>query len=203
MSNLYQLTEDYLALMDMFDDAETDEQVLLDTLEGIFGEIEIKVENCVKIIKNLQADAAGANEEAQRLSARVKAYEKRADLLKRYVLANMKAANIQKIKTSLFTVSIAKNGGKQPLVITGSIDDIPGRYLIPQDPLPNNEAISRSNGHILNQGVNILESGKKINITPYRSGQLLELAGDLAKRMTASKYGYLTYDENRDRDRHA
>ena len=34
-----------------------------------------------------------------------------------------------------------------------------------------------------------------MNITPYRSGQLLELAGDLAKRMTASKYGYLTYDE--------
>lgn len=143
MSNLYQLTEDYLALMDMFDDAETDEQVLLDTLEGIFGEIEIKVENCVKIIKNLQADAAGANEEAQRLSARAKAYEKRADLLKRYVLASMKAANIQKIKTPLFTVSIDKNGGKQPLVMTGSIDDIPGRYLIPQDPLPNNEAIRK------------------------------------------------------------
>lgn len=40
-----------------------------------------------------------------------------------------------------------------------------------------------------------MESGKKINITPYRSGQLLELAGDLAKRMTASEYGYLTYDE--------
>ena len=111
MSNLYQLTEDYLALMDMFDNAETDEQVLLDTLEGIFGEIEIKVENCVKIIKNLQADAAGANEEAQRLSARVKAYEKRADLLKRYVLANMKAAISKRSRRRCLQSALLKMAG--------------------------------------------------------------------------------------------
>lgn len=41
--------------------------------------------------------------------------------------------------------------------------------------------------------MSILESDKAI--TPYRAGQLADLAGDLAKRMTTSKYGYLTWDE--------
>lgn len=44
--------------------------------------------------------------------------------------------------------------------------------------------------------MNILESDKKVHeMTPYRAGQLAELAGDLAKRMTTSRYGYLDWDE--------
>lgn len=44
--------------------------------------------------------------------------------------------------------------------------------------------------------MNILESDKKAHeMTPYRAGQLAELAGDLAKRMTTSRYGYLDWDE--------
>lgn len=41
-----------------------------------------------------------------------------------------------------------------------------------------------------------MEYDKKIkNITPHRAGQLMELAADLAKRMTISRYGYLEWNE--------
>lgn len=44
--------------------------------------------------------------------------------------------------------------------------------------------------------MSILESDKTVReMTPYRAGQLAELAGDLAKRMTTSRYGYLDWDE--------
>ena len=57
--------------------------------------------------------------------------------------ANMRAVGKTKFKTALFSFNIQKNGGLQPLVIDGLIDDIPGKFLIPQPPVPNNEAIRK------------------------------------------------------------
>lgn len=56
-------------------------------------------------------------------------------------MANMQAIGKEKFKTSLFSFSIQKNGGKEPLVIDGSIEDIPGKFLVPQPPVVNNDAV--------------------------------------------------------------
>ena len=48
-----------------------------------------------------------------------------------------------KFKTALFSFNIQKNGGLQPLVIDGHLEDIPGKFLIPQPAVPNNEAIRK------------------------------------------------------------
>jgi hypothetical protein len=45
MSTLYELTGEYLALSDMLLDDEVDEQTVLDTLEGVKGEIEIMIDS--------------------------------------------------------------------------------------------------------------------------------------------------------------
>ena len=42
MASLYELTDDYLALLEMAEDPDMDEQALKDTMEGIEGVIEIK-----------------------------------------------------------------------------------------------------------------------------------------------------------------
>lgn len=47
-NTLYELTEQYQAVMDMLCDAEADEQVIFDTLEAIDGEIEEKADNYAK-----------------------------------------------------------------------------------------------------------------------------------------------------------
>lgn len=44
MSNLYELTGEFLELMDMLDDPNVDQETLQDTLESINYEIEIKAE---------------------------------------------------------------------------------------------------------------------------------------------------------------
>lgn len=72
---------------------------------------------------------------------RRKGLEDRQKWLKDNLEANMREIGKTKFKTALFSFNIQKNGGLQPLVIDGVIDDIPGRFLIPQDPVPNNEAI--------------------------------------------------------------
>lgn len=143
MASLYELTEDYENILNMLYDGETDEQVILDTLESIEGDIEDKADNYAKIIKTLMADSEMIKQEEVRLYARRKALENRAGRLKTTLEENMKFIDKTKFKTALFSFNIQKNGGLQPLFITDNVLDIPGKFLIPQPPLPNNEAIRK------------------------------------------------------------
>lgn len=138
---LYELREQYQLLQDMMYDPEVDEQALKDTMEGIWGEIEEKADGYAKIIKGMKADIDALKEEENRLAARRRALEARSKLLKDTLEWNMREMGRTKFKTALFSFNIQKNGGLEPLVIDGLIDDIPGKYLIPQPPVPNNELI--------------------------------------------------------------
>ena len=66
MSNLYQLTNNYETVLNMLYDEEVDEQMILDTLEGIVGEIEDKADGYAKIINELEAKKNARKEEAKR-----------------------------------------------------------------------------------------------------------------------------------------
>lgn len=141
--SLYELTESYQILMDMVYDPEVDEQTVKDTMEGLWGEIEDKADGYAKILAGIKSDIETLKEEEIRLNARRRALETRSQWLKDNLEANMRAIGKTKFKTALFSFNIQKNGGLQPLVIDGLIDDIPGRFLIQQDPIPNNEAIRK------------------------------------------------------------
>ncbi|MDU7710311.1 MAG: siphovirus Gp157 family protein, partial [Clostridium sp.] len=56
MSSIYELTDQWKEVEGMLYDGETDEQIILDTLESIDGEIEQKADNYAKLIKNMEAD---------------------------------------------------------------------------------------------------------------------------------------------------
>lgn len=141
ISELYELSNDYLEVLDMMDDDTWDEQTVMDTLEAVDGEFDYKAESMAKIIKSFQAKSDAVKEEIDRLTARRKSFENKAEFFKAVLFQNMQVIGKKKIKTALFAISIAKNGGKEPLKITGNIEDIPGKYLIPQDPIPNTDAI--------------------------------------------------------------
>jgi hypothetical protein len=139
--NLYELTEQYQILQDMLYDPDVDEQIVRDTMEAILGEIEDKADNYAKIIRKISADIEAIKEEEKRLSARRKSLESHKEWLMNSLEANMRECGKTKFKTALFSFNIQKNGGLEPLVIDGGIEDIPGRFLIQQDPVPSNNAI--------------------------------------------------------------
>lgn len=141
MSNLYQLTDQYQDVLNMLYDGDTDPQIIFDTLESIDSEIEDKADNYAKIIKTMMADVEAIKAEEERLYARRTAIENRARALKDNLQANLEFIGKTKFKTTLFSFSVSKNGGKQPLEITDNLDEIPGKFLIPQPPKPNTEAI--------------------------------------------------------------
>ena len=124
---LYELSEQYQMLQEMAYDPEVDEEALKDTMEGLWG--------------GMKADIEALKREEERLRLRRKSLENRSELLKGNLEANMRYIGKTKFKTALFSFNIQKNGGLQPLVIDGLIEDIPGKYLIAQEPVPDNKAI--------------------------------------------------------------
>lgn len=140
---LYELTEQYEELYNMLYDEEIDEQTIFDTAEGLEGEIEEKADNYAKIIFSMKADAEAIKREESRLYAKRVALENRAQHLKDMLQANLEFIGKTKFKTELFSFSVQKNGGLQPLTITENLDEIPGKYLIPQPPKVNTDAVRK------------------------------------------------------------
>ena len=123
MSNLYQLTNNYETVLNMLYDEDADEEMILDTLEAIEGEIEDKADNYAKIIKELEAKQNARKEEAKRLTESAKVFENRVKALKSNLFNSMKATGKTKFATDLFSFNIAKNGGKQTLTIDGEVPE--------------------------------------------------------------------------------
>ncbi|MCI9009284.1 MAG: siphovirus Gp157 family protein [Lachnospiraceae bacterium] len=140
MSSLYELTEQYEGIRMMLYDGETDEQMILDTLESIDAEIEEKADNYAKIIQDMKSSIEMLKAEEERLKARRKRLEAREDLLKTQLEENMRFIGKTSFKTALFSFNIQSNGGLQPLEI-GMIPDIPMRFLVQQEPVPDNKKI--------------------------------------------------------------
>lgn len=93
----------------MLYDGETDEQIILDTLESIDGEIEQKADTYAKLIKNMEADIETLSKEEDRLRERRKAIENRKQRLKDALQANLEFIGKTRFKTALFSFSVANN----------------------------------------------------------------------------------------------
>ncbi|KYD12410.1 MULTISPECIES: siphovirus Gp157 family protein [Anoxybacillaceae] len=124
---LYELAKNYVQLMEMAEEFDSD--ALVDTLESLQDAIEDKAENIAKFIKNLEADAKIIKEEEQRLAERRRAIETKVDKLKTYLQEQLEIAGLQKVKRPTITVSIQNN---PPSVEVVDETAIPSDFLIPQ-----------------------------------------------------------------------
>lgn len=132
MSTLYELTSDYLELLNLLEDPDGDPQAIEDTLEGLDYEIELKADGYAKIIAQLDADASAVDAETKRLQTRKKRMRNSRDRLKKALAGAMIATGKRKIKTELFSFSIRKTPAR--VVIDEQYENLPEKYLIPQDP---------------------------------------------------------------------
>ena len=127
MSTLYELTNDWLMLMEMAEDPDIEEDVFMDTLEGIEGEIEIKADGYAKVIRQLEHGA-----EAKRFTEKKKFIENKIDRMKKSLQGAMELIGKTKFKTELFSFNVQNN--PVSVVVEADIKDIPERYLKPVEP---------------------------------------------------------------------
>lgn len=106
---LYELTDDYLRLLEFAEDPDCDPEVLKDTMDGITGAIEDKADGYAKVIKELDARAEALAKEADRLSSRKKTIEGNIKRMKEHLTLAMVATDKRKFKTNLFSFSVQRN----------------------------------------------------------------------------------------------
>lgn len=109
MSSLYELVGEWKEVEGMTGDPEIDPQMIIDTLEGIGGEIEEKALGYGKLIKNIEADASTIDEEIKRLKKRKDALDNKVKRLKEALYNGMKLTGLTKIDCKVFSFSIQKN----------------------------------------------------------------------------------------------
>jgi len=144
---LYTLTSEYRALAQLLADREFDPETIADTIEasGLPEAIAEKAQGCEMVARMMEADIPTIDAEIKRLQELKKARQAKAEALRKYVLENMLACDIQSIDAPLFSIKIAKN---PPSVEIFDERQIAAAYLRsppPPAPKPDKELIAQAN----------------------------------------------------------
>lgn len=136
MGSLYELSGDYAKFSELMEmeELEPEMQEALEEALGNLGEdIEIKLENYAKIIKNFESDIEGLKTEEARLASKRKTKENAIKNMKERMTLAMQQTGKLDIKTPLFSFKVQKNTPSVVLDVH-SVLDIPEKYRIPQEP---------------------------------------------------------------------
>lgn len=110
---LYEISREFVEafklLDDMVDGAEIDKATMDDSLAGIRVEFNEKAINVIKYAKEIEMFAKEMKETIDKMRARQKTLEKRAEYFRGYVLDNMLLMDLIKIETAEFRINIKMN----------------------------------------------------------------------------------------------
>jgi hypothetical protein len=108
---LYQLSANYLQALEALTDPEADlpAEVINDTLEALAGELEDKVVNVAKFLRNMETMAEAIKAAEADMAKRRKSLENRVQWLKDYLKCNMEHSGITHIESPYFKLSIQNN----------------------------------------------------------------------------------------------
>lgn len=125
MDQLYKITGRYNEVQELLK-SDADNQMVIDTIESIDGEIKVKAANIVMVMKDLDIPVAAIDEEIRRLTAMKKSIESKKDWIKDYLLVNMETSGIEKIECPLFKITRVKG---KPVVVIDDEEELPDEYV--------------------------------------------------------------------------
>ena len=164
MTALYNIAAEYRAAAEKLAELDLDAETIVDTLEGLSGDLETKAQNVAFFARNLESTAAAIKQAEADMAARRKAMENRADGLKRYVFESMKLAGIEKIECPHFRLSIKNNPAAVEIFEPGLVPASFMRTPEPPPPAPDKTAIKEA-----------LKAGQDVPGARLTSSQRLEI----------------------------
>lgn len=130
---LHDITEDILALDQLLTEGEGDigsdeaaawvEQWLRENEENLVT----KLDNYSALITEYETRADARKAEADRMRAKASTDEARARWMRDRMLDHLQRLGLKKVECPRFTVAVQRNGGMQPVEITG---DVPPEYRV-------------------------------------------------------------------------
>lgn len=124
--NLYELTEAYAQVQELLN--ESDDVSIIDTLDSLDEAIDVKVDNTVRVLKNLQAQVDAIKAERDRLYTRQKVLANNIDAIKERLVNAMDIAGKKTIDTGLFKVTAREGVGT---VVIAEEEAIPSEFVKP------------------------------------------------------------------------
>ena len=120
---LFDIGEDLRDLYLMAGDPEVDPEVIQDSIDAVTGALEVKSCGYVNVIKQLEMEARQAKEVSQLFADKAKVRENNIKRMKDALKTVMEQTDKSQIAAGAFTIKLQKNGGKEPLKITGDVPD--------------------------------------------------------------------------------
>jgi hypothetical protein len=120
---LYKLTEEYAQAMAAMSDDGVDDQTIADTLEGLQGAIEDKALAVAAYLQNIKAESVAMKEAEGRIATRRKAIDNKVARMEDYLRVEMTKANLPKLTTPEFSVTVGKPGKSVDIIDVELIDD--------------------------------------------------------------------------------
>jgi hypothetical protein len=134
MPNLYDLAAQYKQFYDFMDNAlssdedftEEDLQLYFETLESLEDNLEQKLENTIKFLRNIEGDIEAYKKEKQRFERKQKYLQNTYDRLKQWMRDSLEQNGIEKMKAGQFSVRLQKNN---PSVDVYDVEKVPKQYV--------------------------------------------------------------------------
>ena len=105
----YELTQNYRNLENLGEQEGLTVEMIQEALGQVEEDINTKIENTCKVMKEIEADALGIDEEIKRLTVLKKQKENTAKKLKEYVEFEMNGIGLNKVEGKLFKISFRKS----------------------------------------------------------------------------------------------
>lgn len=127
---LYELSIQFQTILEMSEDGEIDMDVVNGSLECVEADIEQKLDSYGVVINELSNDIENIEKEIKRLTEKKRTIDNNITRMKGAIKTAMDAIGKKKIQGNKFTWTIAKNGGKRPVVFKEgyNILSIPERF---------------------------------------------------------------------------
>ena len=130
--SLYQITAELTSVLDaLVDNNEEAEAALAEHLSALTEAFDIKADDYAALIRVCETRADARRMEAERMTILAKDDERKAERLRTLLMDAMKATGRTKVETDRFRLSVKKNGGKVPVIITDEAA-LPIDYRVPK-----------------------------------------------------------------------
>ncbi|EAX47538.1 conserved hypothetical protein [Thermosinus carboxydivorans Nor1] len=106
MNTLYELDNNFNAVLSMVYDEDVDLDMLEDTLQAIEAALETKVQNGIGLFRELEKERNGLKAEIERLTKKLKRIDGSIERLKTYYQAHLESMAKDAVKTPIGTMKI-------------------------------------------------------------------------------------------------
>lgn len=134
MASLFDIVGEFEQLYAMATtEEEQSEQVFLDTLDSLCGELDTKSAGYVAVMTKLDMEAKKADEIVKHYQAIRDSRKNHIKQMKDRLMYAMDMLNVSEMPAGDFTIKIKNNGGVQPIVIDGVVPDNMTKITIEPD----------------------------------------------------------------------